>query len=129
LRDPSVILDASALLAVAQSEPGAEVVTPRLKSAAISTVNWTEVIENSIERGIDPDDVRRETAEAGIMIVPFDPAQAEDAAELRLPTRRLGLSLADRACLALAKSVGAPALTTDRAWSDVDVGVDVELIR
>lgn len=64
-----------------------------------------------------------------VVIFPLDEPQAQEAARLRLLTRAAGLSLADRACLALAKSLSLPVLTADRAWAALQVGVVVEVIR
>ena len=129
MRERSVVLDASALLAVAHGEPGATAVAPHLESAAMSAVNWTEVIESRIKRGILVGEVRAAASEAGVSIVPLDAAQAELAAELRTRTEHRGLSLADRACLALARSLNLPAMTADRSWDGLDVGVEIQMIR
>jgi ribonuclease VapC len=66
-----------------------------------------------------------------IDVVAFDESQSLDAAWLRMETRTVGLSLGDRACLALARSRKAVALTADRPWSQVAdaVGVTVRCIR
>lgn len=125
----TVVLDASALLALAHGEPGAEHVAALVESSAISAVNWAEVVESRIGRGHGPRIARAAATQAGIKITPLDARQAELAAGLREPTRRHGLALADRCCLALALSLGAPALTADRAWAKLDVGVEIELIR
>ena len=61
-------------------------------------------------------------------IVPFDPAQALDTGLLRPPTRTRGLSLGDRACLALARARGLPAYTAERSWATLNLGVDIHLI-
>lgn len=76
-----------------------------------------------------PEHARDDLIDAGLEIIPFSVADAELTAAWREPTRALGLSLADRACLALAHRAGRPALTADRSWSDLDLGVDVTLIR
>ncbi len=65
----------------------------------------------------------------GARIVPVETEHAERAAQLRESTRSDGLSLADRVCFALAASLGSPVLTADRAWREIDVGVEVQLIR
>jgi PIN domain nuclease of toxin-antitoxin system len=129
LSGAAVVLDSSALLALAHGEPGAGRVAPLVELSVISAVNWAEVVESRIRRGRAAQSVRAAATQAGIEIVPLDARQAEIAAELREPTRRHGLSLADRCCLALALGLRAPALTTDRAWAKLDVGVEIELIR
>lgn len=75
------------------------------------------------------DAVRATLADADVVLVPFDVADAEAAAELWRRTRHRGLSLADRACLALAARLRVPAVTADRAWTDLDVGVEIVSIR
>lgn len=128
----TVVLDASAVLALIWDEPGAEAVEDMLGSldlgsdlsGYISAVNATEVIE---QLGAVPSLFGGPTAD--VAGVPYDLEHAEIAAGMLTATRPGGLSLADRACLALAKSMSLPAVTADRAWSDVDVGVEVIQIR
>jgi PIN domain nuclease of toxin-antitoxin system len=123
------VLDASAILAVLQREPGAQVVVPLLDGAAISAVNWSETIQKAISRDVSIDGLRADIEALGVSIVPFTAVEAEQAAALWLETMHAGLSLGDRACLALARREGVPALTADRSWSSVAVGVDVRVVR
>lgn len=123
------VLDASAILAVLQREPGAQVVVPLLDGAAISAVNWSETIQKAISRDVSIDGLRADIEALGVSIVPFTAVEAEQATALWLETMHAGLSLGDRACLALARREGVPALTADRSWSSVAVGVDVRVIR
>ncbi len=123
------VVDASALLAMLHAEPGAETVEKALEDGAISTVNWSEVQQRSLASGIDVDDLRGDMEALGLEIVPFTVEDAEQAAGLWSPTRHLGLSLGDRACLALARRLRLPALTADRAWVDLDLDVQVQPIR
>jgi ribonuclease VapC len=125
----TAILDASALLAFLFDEPGAEPVAEVLDQASILTVNWVEVAQHSRERGNDMRDARERLTKAGLQIVPLSVEDAEGAAELRGATRRLGLSLADRCCLAFARRTGLPALTADGAWRSVKFDGEVVLIR
>lgn len=123
------VLDASALIALLVGEPGAERVEALSAGAVISTVNWTEVLEATAALGL-PLSHRQEQLEGlGISLVPFTAEQAEAAAAMRESTRDAGLSLADRACLALALSLGATTVTADRAWAKIDVGVEIQLVR
>jgi PIN domain nuclease of toxin-antitoxin system len=93
-------------------------------------VNWSEVWQRALERGAeDPSGVLEEVIEAGLALEPVSRSDAERAARLRATTRKLGLSLADRCCLALAARLERPVLTADRAWAEVDAGVEVRLIR
>lgn len=124
-----VVLDASALLAVVLSEPGAERVADSLDDALISSVNLAETAAVLMDAGIPSARVRGRLSQLAFTTVPFEEEDAFLAAELRPLTRTLGLSLGDRACLALARRGGLPALTADRAWAELDVGVEVRLIR
>ena len=129
-RSYSCVLDASALLALLQQEPGAETVETLLEEAVISSVNWSEVVQKSLDRGVELDNLREDLKALGLSIAPFDVEDAEIAAALRRGTAELGLSLADRACLALASRLSIPALTTDSAWAELQLeAVFVRLIR
>ena len=124
-----VVLDASAVLAFLHQEPGWEAVQPTIEDGCISAVNWCEVAQKIAEKGLDVSHVRRLLADLGLAIEPFSPEQAESAASLWAHTRNLGLSLADRACLALAMDKGLPAMTADRAWVTAELDVEIEVIR
>lgn len=120
------VLDASALIAVLDGEAGADAVAGSLGASVISAVNLVEVLQREPAiRLTKPLDVEG----LGIQVVPFTAAQARSAAAMRHSTRGAGLSLADRACLALARELDVTAVTADRAWAKVDVGVEVTLIR
>ena len=124
----SCVLDASALLALLQDEPGSEVIEPLLETAVVSSVNWSEVAQKSLERGVEVAGLRQDLTALGLTLAPFTNRDAEDTASLREGTKDLGLSLADRACLALAGRLGTEALTTDRVWTRV-TSVPVRVIR
>lgn len=126
---PAAVLDASAVLALLHEEAGADVVEDALGDAAISAVNWAEVAGFLSARGLPAAQLRAGVEALGISVVPFDATDADATGELLPSTRAAGLSLADRACLALAGRFEAPAITADRAWLDVDVGIDVRCIR
>ena len=126
---PDAILDASAVLAFFHREPGAETVRSILEDSAISTVNLSEVIAKLVETGTDGD-----TAVLLTQAQPFHPVnhtlkQAQVAGKLRAATRHAGLSLGDRACLAIALALGLPVYTADRAWRDLPLDVEVRPIR
>jgi PIN domain nuclease of toxin-antitoxin system len=125
----TAVLDASAILAVLQGEAGKTKIERVLSRAAISAVNHSEVLAHLIERSMPRREVERAIASLDLEVVPFDAAQSAAAAALRPATRHLGLSLPDRACLALAKLRRQPAYTTDRAWAQLHVGVRIELAR
>lgn len=125
----SVLLDASAVLALAFNEPGAEVVTAELSGAAVSAVNLSEAGAKMIDRGFDPDHAVGWLQALGLRIIPFDAVHAEQAARLRTNATRKLLSFADRACIATATFENVTAFTTDRIWADLDLPCNVELIR
>jgi ribonuclease VapC len=130
-----VVLDASALLAYLREEPGAPVVAEWLgRTAAISAVNWAETLAKLYDLGQDADSVARELVAGGIigsalLIWPLDEDLARDVARLRRRTRALGLSIGDRACLALGIALQLPVLTADRLWRSLILGVEVRVIR
>jgi ribonuclease VapC len=129
------VLDASALMAVLHDEDGASIVVEAIgEGAAISVANWAEVLSKLAEAGRNPEDVsaelrRTEGHRRALTIEPITAADCITIARLRPITRAQGLSLADRACLALAERLRVPALTADREWADADVGAEVQLIR
>lgn len=124
-----VVLDSSALLCVLNGEAGADRVAQALPSAVIGATNLAEVVTKLRECGLNAEEVEEVLGSLHLDVRPFTPAQAYATGHLRPATRALGLSLGDRACLALAAELGAPALTADQAWSSADVGVKVEVIR
>lgn len=124
-----VVLDASALLAFLHDEPGGDEVSSVLEGASISTVNWSEVLQKALQRGVTIDGMQQEFIDVGVAFEPFSPRQAEIAARLWSRTRKHGLSLADRACLALAMDTARPLLTADRACSTVGLDIEIRLVR
>jgi PIN domain nuclease of toxin-antitoxin system len=123
------IADASAVLALVQQEPGAERVRAVIRDCWMSTVNLAEVLTKLVQAGMPIAEAKATADELPIRVVPFSKALAETAAALRGATTRRGLSLGDRACLALAQERRLPALTADRSWRELGVGVEVVLIR
>lgn len=123
------VLDASALLCLLFREPGAERVEALMPGARVSAANLAEVIAKLVDRGIDEPAIVADLAELDLEIVPLDRAQAEASGLLRAVTRAAGLSLGDRCCLALARQLGATAVTTDRAWAGLQAGVAIEVAR
>jgi ribonuclease VapC len=125
-----VVLDASALLALLNQEPGAEKLTVELLSdAATSTVNLAEVHSKLVARGLRPDDAWEATMTPVREAVPFTTEHARLAGDLVAKTRRLGLSLGDRACLALGLALKLPVYTADKSWKKLKVGVRIHVIR
>ncbi len=124
-----VVLDASALLALLNDEPGAALVEKELDDALMSSVNVSEVASVLVDVGMPIEVATVVIGDLGLETVPFDDDLAFQAASLRPDTRKAGLSLGDRACLALGSARGLPVLTADRAWAATDLQVDVRLIR
>ncbi|MGN6372160.1 MAG: type II toxin-antitoxin system VapC family toxin [Solirubrobacteraceae bacterium] len=131
----AAVLDASALLAYLRDEPGAEVVAEAIADGAVvSTVNLAEVFSRTADRGVDPTKLAAQLRESGLLggaltVEQFTVDDAIEAGRLRPMTRDAGLSLGDRACLALARRLDSPALTADTAWIDAAHGVELLQIR
>jgi len=124
------VLDASAMLAVLRGEPGSEKLpVEMLATAAGSAVNVAEVHTKLVSRGGDADEAWEDALSAVGEVVPFTAEQARIAGGLVKQTRSLGLSLGDRACLALGIALKAPVYTTDRTWKNLNVGVRIHVIR
>lgn len=123
------VLDASALLAVLLGEPGAERVEPHLPGAVMSAVNLSEVAGKLLEKGAPLEAVKAAIAAVGLEVIAFDEEQAMAAADLRVRTRALGLSLGDRACIALGEVRGASVVTCDRVWSELESPAEIVVAR
>lgn len=125
-----VVLDASALLAALNCEAGSEQLSPQLLNNAIaSTVNLAEVQGKLVDRGISSDAAWQATLSGVGEVVPFSAEHAKTAGSLITHTRPLGLSLADRACLALALELKAAVYTADRSWKHLKIGIRIHVIR
>jgi PIN domain nuclease of toxin-antitoxin system len=125
----SVVLDASALLALLNAEPGQEVVQRSIPGAAISAVNLSEVVAKLTEAGMSEEAVRSTLEDIEIDVHPFDRESAYRTGASRTATKKLGLSLGDRACIALGGQLQRPVLTTDRIWRDLELGLEIRVIR
>lgn len=125
----SVVLDASALLAYLQLEPGHEKVGKVLAESVMSTVNWAEVFGKTIDGGVETEGLLEDLGTFGLAVVPFSRGEAELAGQLTQRTRALGLSLGDRACLALGLKRGDTVYTADRTWRRLRLGITIETIR
>ncbi len=125
-----IVLDASAILAVIGGEPGAEKLTPDLLARAVgSTVNLAEVQTKLMSRGWTSHQAWEDATSPVREVLPFDEEQARTAGELVIQTRHLGLSLGDRACLALGIALKLPVYTAENSWKKVKVGVGIHVIR
>jgi ribonuclease VapC len=125
------VLDASAVLTLLFEEPGAGAVRVQLRTGVIGAANLAEVLAKLSDHGLPAVEAVRAVAILGLEVAPMTEGQAQRSAELRPLTRAAGLSLGDRACLALAAELGAPAVTADHGWSAVagPAGVSVQVIR
>jgi len=124
-----VVLDASAVMCLIRNEPGANTVKSALPESCISAVNLAEIVAKMNELGMDEALIAQVLDPLQMHVVPFDAALAHASGMLRSATRALGLSLGDRACLALAARLGATAMTTDKAWSGLAGIASVALAR
>lgn len=125
----SCVLDASAVLALLLGETGAEAVQDNLSGGIWSAVNYAEALTRLTELTGSLADTRQRIDRLELDVIPFDAEQAAVAASLRAATRACGLSLADRACLALAHSSSLPVLTADRDWAKCPVEIKMVIIR
>jgi len=125
-----VVLDASALLTLLNQEPGAEKLTPELLTNSVSsTVNLAEVQSKLVALGIKPEDAWQAILAPLRQSVDFDQEQARIAGGLITETRQFGLSLGDRACLALGIVMKAPVYTADRLWKNLKIGIRIHVVR
>lgn len=123
------VLDASAVLALLNQEPGTERVSQILGDSVISAVNLSEVIGKLTEGNMPDNEINLVLSYLNLEVVPFDEQLAWYCAQLRPLTRNLGLSLGERACLGLAQQLNKTAITTDKAWANLTIGISIEVIR
>ena len=125
----TAVIDASVMLAILFDEPGGKEAFGMIEGGLLSTVNLSEVLTKSMAHNATAEFSEVQVSRLGLELVSFCAADAMEAAKLRPLTRHKGLSLGDRACLALALRRGLPVLTADRHWDGLDIGVDIRLIR
>jgi ribonuclease VapC len=123
------VLDASAVLADLHGEPGGERVRGCIRGSVLSAVNLAEVITQLIDRGMTADEAAFLSDQLNCEVLDADRRRASRVGALHAKTRRTGISLGDRFCLALAEELGVPTLTADRRWKELDLGIQVQLIR
>ena len=123
-----IVFDASAILTLLKKEKGHEIVDKYLDNAVVSTVNFSEVVTVLNRSGVTQDIIQY-LGETFLHIEEFNIEQAIIAASIDEITKKNGLSLGDRSCLALAKSMSLPVLTADKIWKNVNLGIDIQLIR
>ena len=124
-----IVLDASALIALLKGEPGADVVERHMVQPVMSTVNLAETLTRMAQDGADAAETKAHLDASPIRFVPATDEHALGAALLRAHTKPWGLSLGDRFCLALGLEERLPVLTAERRWKELNVGVNVVLIR
>ena len=125
----SIVFDSSVVLAHLNKEPGGERAAAFLGDAVICAVNYSEIVAKLMERGARLSLIRPALSRYGLLIIPFDEDLAERAGALRVATKAFGLSLGDRACLALADRSGLPVMTADRVWKDLNLHIEVQTLR
>lgn len=123
------VVDASAVIALARGERGFEQVENVRDRSVVSAVNLMEAFSRLVRHDVDPERVQSFLRQAFPSAVPFDREQAETAAMIHAGTRSAGLSLGDCACLALASLRKTPVLTADKAWLDLQLDVEIVMIR
>jgi ribonuclease VapC len=129
------VLDASAFLAYLRDEPGAEIVENALIDGCyISIINWVEVLSKVVDLGESPDEIIKRLRDEGLLensleIIACNEEDAITIAKFRPLTKSAGLSLGDRACLALGKRLNLPVLTADKVWTSLSLGITITLIR
>lgn len=129
MNEGEIVADASAILAALKNEPFDKIDPRSLIGASIGTVNLCEVLTKLTADGLNEAQADAAVASLDLRIFPFDYQQAGVAAQLGARTRHAGLSLGDRACLALGNKRGCPVVTADRVWANLDIGIRVVLIR
>ncbi len=127
-----IVIDASAIIALLEQEKGAEIVEKKLNGAIVSSVNFSEIVAVINRKVTD-----KKTQEEAIRlftstfqhVIDFDKEQAMIVGKLDQFTKQYGLSLGDRACLALAQFRNLPVLTAEKNWQKLKIDVDIQLIR
>lgn len=123
------VLDASALIALLLMETGSDIVADAIGNGLISAVNLTEALSKLHDKGMRISEAIHAVRIFQLRVEAFDEKLALASAALRAPTIPFGLSLGDRACLALAQRKNLPVLTADRIWADLKLGLEIKLIR
>lgn len=129
----ATVLDASAVIAFLQGEPGHELVQQALQSepCVVTAANQAEIIAKSLDRGVGSQNIQTILAELAYAVIDIKAEDGVQAGLMRDRTRKLGLSLGDRLCLAVAQRLKAPVLTADRPWLSMakPLGLDIRCVR
>jgi ribonuclease VapC len=123
------VVDASAILATVHDEPGGDYVKQHIDRCVISSVNWSEVLQKLGRLGIQVDIVATSLQALGLTVADFTEDDARLAASLWSDGKRLGLSLADRACLATGLRLQTKVITADRVWKELEIKSSIQVIR
>ena len=126
---PKAVFDTSAILALIRAEPGWDRAAAALPGAVLCAVNAAELYSKLADWQMPPHEQARYHTVIEDIVVPLDNDLALRAGAFRRSTKAYGLSIADRACLALAQRLGVRAVTADKIWTKVEVGVEIEVIR
>jgi len=124
-----IVFDASAILALLKMESGHEIVSKNLEQAVVSSVNFCEIVSFLSKKTQKQDEMIKFLTETFDCIEDFNIEQAIIAGSFISVTKDYGLSLGDRACLALAKYKNIPVLTADKTWTKLNLGIKIKLIR
>lgn len=126
-----IVLDTSAVLAYLFQETGADQVLPVLEagSGIISSVNYAELVGKLVDQGMPVEIIRETLFDLELEVIDFDAAQAFETGILRTISKAFGLSLGDRACLALALTMKLPVMSADRVWLNVPLPTELRMIR
>ena len=131
----AVVFDSSAILAILFKEPGSAKLSSEIRSRAVaSSVILAEVQANSRGRRVSIQSLVGSDMSAALFKLVgsrnhFNCDRRKISGDLIAQTKPFGLSLGDRACLALALELSAPVYTTDKIWSNLHLGIPIHVIR
>jgi ribonuclease VapC len=124
------VLDASAILAFLNQEPGKDRVAEILaEGAVVSSINLSEIICKLLESSVPEAEIRLVLSYLDLIVINFDEELAWETARLRSVTKSIGLSLGDRACLGLARQLNLPVVTADKIWAKLTIDIVIQVIR
>jgi ribonuclease VapC len=130
LKMNKVILDSSALIALIKNEKGAEIVEQLLGQIVMSTLNISEAAGILIDLGMPEEECKNSIEPYVDLVVPLDMEQSFEMAYLKKLTSNKGLSIGDRACIALGIKMKLPIYTADKIWATLQLeGAEIILIR
>jgi len=125
----AIVFDSSVVIAILKQERGFESAESSLSDALISTVNLLEVATYLARNSVPSETIQEVLASFPIQVMPFDESLALQTGCLYYSCKHLGLSLGDRACLALAMSRKLPVLTVDKVWSKLELNIQIQVLR